>query len=562
MKGEIPMKRTLIIGGVAGGATAATRLRRLDEDREIIIFERGEYISYANCGLPYYIGNVIKNRNALLLQTPQAMKSKYNIDVKVQHEVIKINPEKNSITVLNHITNETVEEPYDELIIATGSSPIKPKIEGINSPNIFTLWTIPDTDAIKQYIEEHNPTSIAVIGGGFIGLEMAENLHNLGLQVHIIEMQNQVMAPLDYDMAQLLHENIEENHVLLHLGDGVQSFEHTDKNVAIHLQSGKTINVEMVLLSIGVKPNSDLARDAGLVLNQRGGIVVDENMQTSVDNIYAVGDVVEVSHFVSKEKTMIPLAGPANKEARIVANTLAGITDSYEGSLGTSIAKVFDLHIATVGLNEKNLLAMGNVKNIDYYSTLIKTNNHAGYYPGASELTIKVLFKPDGKILGGQIIGDHGVDKRIDVLATVMRLNGTVHDLAKLELSYAPPFSSAKDPMNMVGFVAENILNGIVKFIEPYELDALMKESDDIVILDVRTNMEHEAFSIPNSTLIPLGQLRDRLNELDKDKKIIVYCAVGVRSYNGARILMQNGFKDIMTLSGGTSFYQSLHYNQ
>lgn len=553
------MKRTLIIGGVAGGATAATRLRRLDENREIIIFEKGNYISYANCGLPYYIGNVIQNRDALLLQTPQAMKAKYNIDVKVMHEVTRINPMENTITVLNLQTNEEFEEQYDDLIIATGSSPIKPNIDGINAPNIFTLWSVPDTDAIKQYIEENDPKSVAVIGGGFIGLEMAENLHKLGLKVHIIEMQNQVMAPLDYDMAQLLHENIKDNNVELHLGDGVSTFEHFDKNTIIKLQSGENVKVDMVLLSIGVRPNSELAKEAGLLLNSRDGIIVNDEMQTSIPNIYAVGDVVEVTHFITKDKTMIPLAGPANKEARIVANNLVGLDSAYEGSLGTSVAKVFDLNVATTGLNEKTLIAMGKKKDIDYYSVLIETNSHAGYYPGATPLTIKVLFTPFGKILGGQIIGSEGVDKRIDVLATVIRLNGSIHDLKKLELSYAPPFSSAKDPINMIGFVAENILSGIVKFIEPNELDEVINNEDRYILLDVRQPMEHEQCALPNSTLIPLGQLRDRLSELNKNKKIIVYCAVGVRSYNAARILMQNGFNNVLTLSGGISHYQSLH---
>lgn len=553
------MKRTLIIGGVAGGATAATRLRRLDENREIIIFEKGEYISYANCGLPYYIGNVIQNRDSLLLQTPEAMKAKYNIDVKVLHEVTSIDSKNNSITILNKMTNDTFVETYDELIIATGSSPIKPVIEGIDAPNIFTLWSVPDTDKIKKYIDEKHPKSVAVIGGGFIGLEMAENLHALGLEVHIIEMQNQVMAPLDYDMVQLLHENMKENNIKLHLGNSVQSFQHFNKNTIIKLQNGENVNVDMVLLSIGVRPNSELARKADLLLNSRGGIVVNEFMQTSVSNIYAVGDVVEVNHYVTKEKTMIPLAGPANKEARIVANNLMGLDSTYDGSLGTSVVKVFDLNVATTGLNEKNLRDMGKIKDVDYHTVLIKTGSHAGYYPGATPLTIKVLFSPFGKIYGGQIIGVKGVDKHIDVLATVIRLNGSIHDLKKLELSYAPPFSSAKDPLNMVGFVAENILSGLVKFIEPFELDELIVNSNDYILLDVRQDIEHEAFAIPNSTLIPLNQLRNRINELDSTKKIIVYCAVGVRSYNAARILMQNGFGNVMTLSGGISFYQSLH---
>ena len=557
-------KKTLIIGGVAGGATTAARLRRRDEAMDIIVFERGDYISYANCGLPYYIGDVIKSRDALLLQTPQAMKKKFNIDVRVANEVVKILPDKKTVEVKNLHTGKIYEESYDNLVIATGSSPIKPPIPGIDGNNIYTLWTIPDTDKIKAYLQEKKPKTAAVIGGGFIGLEMAENLQKAGLKVSVIEMQNQVMAPFDYEMANLLHENMRMNQVDLILEDGVASFEDKGESTTITLTSGKTLDVDMVILSIGVKPNSELAKEAGLQINKRGGIVVDEYLKTSAKDIYAVGDVIEVNHVVLKEKTMIPLAGPANKQARILADNLVGNRKAYNGSLGTAVAKVFDFDAASVGLNEKQLIKQGKQKNKDYYTALINQKSHAGYYPGATPLTLKMLFDKEGKILGAQIVGQDGVDKRIDTLATTIRLKGTIYDLAELELAYAPPFSSAKDPVNMLGFVAENILNGFVSFAEWDEVDALLKDKNkenEYTILDVTEEMERMVYAIPNSYHIPLGEVRTRMNELDKDKRIIVYCAIGVRSYNAARMLMQNGFKRVEVLSGGTSFYKSMHHN-
>lgn len=554
--------KTIIIGGVAGGATTAARLRRRDETMQIIMLERGAYISYANCGLPYYIGDVIQSRDALLLQTPAAMKKKFNIDVRILSEVIEISPSEKNVKIKNLENGEIYTESYDNLVIATGSSPLKPPIKGIEEDNIFTLWTIPDTDRIKNYILQNNPRSAVVIGGGFIGLEMAENLKKSGLKVTIVEMQSQVMPALDSDMANLLQENIVMNDVDLILGDGVTEFKKNGNTTTIILSSGKEINADMVILSIGVRPNSILAKDAGIKLNSKGGIVVDEYLQTSAENVYAVGDVIEVDNFVSRSKTMIPLAGPANRQARILADNLTGSRKKYNGTLGTSVVKVFDLNAASTGLNEKQLAAMGKLKRKDYETVLINQKSHAGYYPGATMLTLKMIFDLDGKILGAEAVGQDGVDKRIDILATAIRTGADIYDLTELELAYAPPFSSAKDPVNMLGFVAENILDKMVSFIEWDEVDQkIMDNTDDFTVLDVTEDMERMVFSIKGSYHIPLGQLRDRLNELDKNKLIIPYCAIGVRSYNAARILMQNGFEKVAAMSGGTTFYKSMHYN-
>lgn len=558
-------KKTIIVGGIAGGATTAARLRRRDDSMQIIMLERGDYISYANCGLPYYIGDVITSRDALLLQTPEAMKNKFNIDVRVSSEVTKIIPDEKKIEIKNKKTGEVYQESYDNLVLATGSSPIKPPIPGIDSHNIFTLWTVPDTDQIKAYITEKKPKRAAVIGGGFIGLEMAENLHEEGLEVSVIEMQNQVMAPVDLEMANLVQENMTMNRVNLILGDGVKEFHHSGNAVQIELTSGAVVEADLVILSIGVRPNNELAKQAGIALNKKGGVLVDEYLQTSIPNIYAVGDVIEVSHYVTKDKTMIPLAGPANKQARILADNLVGDKKKYNGTLGTAVAKVFDLNVASVGLNEKQLKTMGKVKNQDYYVALINQKSHAGYYPGATPLMLKMLFDKDGKILGGQIVGQDGVDKRIDTLASTMRLNGTIYDLEELELAYAPPFSSAKDPVNMLGYVAENILQDLVNFVEWDELDMLLADEskkNDYIILDVTEDMERMVFAIPGSYHIPIGQVHKRFKELDKNKKIIVYCTIGVRSYNASRVLRQNGFHNVAVLSGGTSFYKSMHYEK
>ena len=556
-------EKTVIIGGVAGGATAAARLRRRDEAMEIIIFERGGYISYANCGLPYYIGDVIQNREDLLLQTPLVMKKKLNIDVRIYSEVLEIHTEEKAVTVKNLETGEVYKESYDNLIISTGSTPLKPPIPGIDGPGIFTLWNVPDTDRIKAFLEEKKPAHAVVIGGGFIGLEMAENLHKAGVKISLVEMQNQVMAPFDFEMAQLLHENMEANGVDLILGDGVSSFESSGSKTKLNLSSGRTLETDLVILSIGVKANSALAKEAGLALNQRGGIVVDDYMKTSDPNIYAVGDVIEVENFVLKNRTMIPLAGPANKQARICADNIVGDKKTYNGTQGTAVAQVFDLVAASVGLSEKVLISMGQERGKDYEIALINQKSHAGYYPGATQLTMKMIFDMKGRILGAQGVGQEGVDKRIDTLSAAMRLSGTIYDLEELEFSYAPPFSSAKDPVNMLGFVAENILRGHVSFISYSELDAKLadpEQAKDIFLLDITEDMERMLFSIPGSTHIPQGELRGRLSEVDKTKSVVVYCTIGVRSYNASRVLAAAGFEGVKVLEGGTSFYKSMHY--
>ena len=465
--------KTVIIGGVAGGATTAARLRRRDEKRQIILLERGEYISYANCGLPYYIGDVIKSRDSLLLQKPEVMKARFDIDVRTSSEVTAIHTDRKSVTIKDKKTGETYEESYDDLVIATGSSPLIPPVPGIDGPDIHTLWTIPDTDRIKEVLVEKKPRRAAVIGGGFIGLEMAENLVHAGVEVTLIEMQNQVMAPLDPEMAELLHENLAANGVRLVLGDGVSSFERVNGHTVIRLGSGETVETDLVLLSIGVRPNSSLAKEAGITLNQRGGIVVDSHLRTSAEHVYAVGDVIEVEHSVLGTRTMIPLAGPANKEARICADILAGDEKEYKGTMGTSVARVFDYTAALTGVNEKTLKAMGKKKGTDYETVLISQKSHAGYYPGAVTLFLKLIFGRKGEIYGAQIAGQEGADKRIDTIASVMGMKGTIYDLEELELAYAPPYSSAKDPVNMLGFTAENVLNHLVSFMSSDELDRL-----------------------------------------------------------------------------------------
>ncbi len=553
-------KKILIIGGVAGGASTAARLRRLDESSEIIMFERGSYISYANCGLPYHIGNVIKERESLLLQTPEAMSKKYNIDVRIDSEVIKIDRENKSVEVKKTNTGETYSESYDVLVISTGSTPLKPPIEGIDSPGIFTLWTVPDTDEIKKFIEERKPKNAVVIGGGFIGLEVAENLHHAGINVTVAEAMDQVMAPLDYEMARLVQNNMVSNGVNLILGDGVSKFKNENNMVSITLASGRVLHSDMVILSIGVRPNSMLAKNAGLELNQRGGIVVNSHLKTSDPNIYALGDVIEVEEFINKGKAMIALAGPANKQGRICANNIYGANEEYRGTMGTSVAKVFDLTAASTGSNEKTLMRMGMEENRDYYTATISQKSHAGYYPESSELILKLIFSTDGKkIFGAQIVGEDGADKRIDTIATTIGLGGSIFDLKELELAYAPPYSSAKDPVNMLGFVAENIIENKVKFSKWNDIDP--SKPGEYTILDIREEMELMVFEIPGAINIPLGNLRSRIGELNKNDNIIIFCAVGVRSYNAARILMENGFNNVFVYPGGTSFYKSVYYD-
>ena len=536
----------LIIGGVAGGATVAARLRRMDEKANIILFERGKYVSYANCGLPYYIGDTINNREKLFVQTAKGFTDRFRIDIRTEQEVTAIRPDKKEVEIKNLSTGETYTETYDKLVLSPGAEPLRPGIEGIGSKKIFTLRNVPDTDTIKNYVNTENPKRAIVVGGGFIGLEMAENLHDLGIQVDVVEMANQVMAPLDFSMAAIVHRQLTDKGVGLHLEDGVSRFEEKDGGVTVHLRSGKQIATDMVLLSIGVRPETKLAKDAGLAIGERGGIAVNDYMQTSDADIYALGDAVEVRHLVTGQPALIPLAGPANKQGRIVAdNIVFGNKKKYPGSIGTSIAKVFDLTVAAAGANAKLL----QQNNIPYISSYTHGASHAGYYPGAVPLSIKILFAPEnGKLLGAQIVGFNGVDKRIEMLAQVIQRGGTVHDLAELEHAYAPPYSSAKDPVNMAGFVAENILNKKSRIIQWRELAEL---PTDTIRIDVRTHDEYKLGTIPGFINIPVDELREHLDELPKEKPIVVTCAVGLRGYLAYRILVQNGFKHVRNLSGG-----------
>lgn len=536
----------LIIGGVAGGATVAARLRRMDEKANIILFERGKYVSYANCGLPYYIGDTINNREKLFVQTAKGFTDRFRIDIRTEQEVTAIRPDKKEVEIKNLSTGETYTETYDKLVLSPGAEPLRPGIEGIGSKKIFTLRNVPDTDTIKNYVNTENPKRAIVVGGGFIGLEMAENLHDLGIQVDVVEMANQVMAPLDFSMAAIVHRQLTDKGVGLHLEDGVSRFEEKDGGVTVHLRSGKQIATDMVLLSIGVRPETKLAKDAGLAIGERGGIAVNDYMQTSDADIYALGDAVEVRHLVTGQPALIPLAGPANKLGRIVAdNIVFGNKKKYPGSIGTSIAKVFDLTVAAAGANAKLLQR----NNIPYISSYTHGASHAGYYPGAVPLSIKILFAPEnGKLFGAQIVGFNGVDKRIEMLAQVIQRGGTVHDLAELEHAYAPPYSSAKDPVNMAGFVAENILNKKSRIIQWRELTELPA---DTIRIDVRTHDEYKLGTIPGFINIPVDELREHLDELPKEKPIVVTCAVGLRGYLAYRILVQNGFKHVRNLSGG-----------
>ncbi len=547
-------KKVIIVGGVAGGASTAARLRRMDENAEVIMIERGEYISFANCGLPYYIGGVIEERDSLLVQTVEGMSEKFNMDIRVLSEVIKIDPSQKNITIKNLKTNEVYEESYDKLVLSPGANPIKPPIPGITeAENLFTLRNIPDTDTIKSFVDNKNPKSAVVIGGGFIGIEMAENLHHKGIDVTIVEAADQIMGPIDFEMASILHNHIKTKDVDLVLGDGVKSFESKGKKII--LQSGKEIKTDLIVFAIGVRPESQIAKDANLKVGDRGGIQVNEYLQTSDENIYAIGDAVEVVDYISGKPTMIPLAGPANKQGRIVANNICDKPEKYAGTMGTSVAKVFDMTVASTGNNEKLLKARGD----KYEAIHIHPGSHAGYYPGAAQISMKMLFNPEtGKIYGAQAVGIDGVEKRIDVMATAISANMKATDLKELELAYAPPFSSAKDPVNMLGFVATNIIDGLVSIVQWHEVDDILKH--DGILVDVRETIEHKAGSIEGSKLISLGELRNHLNELPKDKTIYVYCQVGIRGYNASRILTQNGY-NVKNLDGGFVTYQSVFSN-
>ncbi|WP_297423668.1 CoA-disulfide reductase [Clostridium sp.] len=541
-------KKIIIIGGVAGGASTAARLRRLDENVEIIMVEKGEYISFANCGLPYYIGETIDERGKLIVQTVEEMSKKFNLDIRNLNEVISIDKENKKIRIKNLRTNEEYEENYDILVLSPGASPIKPQIPGINMcDNLFTLRNIPDTDKIKYYVDNVKPKHATVIGGGFIGLEMAENLKARGLEVTLVEASDQVMAPLDIEMASIVHEHIIDKNIELILNDGVAAFENNGRKLI--LSSGKEVCTDMIILSIGVRPETTIARKANLKLNERGAIIVDKHMKTSDQNIYALGDAVEIMDFVNKRPAMIPLAWPANRQGRIVADNICGKNVEYKGTLGSSVAKVFDYTVAATGSNEKTLKKLG----VEYKAIHIHPGSHAGYYPGSFPIAFKMLFDPkSGKILGAQGVGIDGVEKRIDVLATAIKGQLTVFDLQDVEPCYAPPYNSAKDPVNMLGYYASNIIEGITDIIQWNEIDNLDKETS--IIVDIREEFELVTGKFDNSIHIPLEELRDRLSEIPKDKKVYVTCQVGQRGYTACRILEQNGIKCV-NIDGGMKTY-------
>lgn len=543
--------KVVIVGGVAGGASSAARLRRLDENAEIVLFEKGEHISFANCGLPYYIGEVIKEKDKLLVQTPEAMKKRFRIDVRINSEVTKILPEIKTVEVLNKAENKVYRETYDKLILSPGAEPVKPNLPGIFSNRVFTLRNIPDTDRIKDYVDKMNPRRAVIVGAGFIGLEVAENLHMRGVKVTVVELADHVIGPLDYDMASLVHQHMKANHVELYLKDAVESFEDDDTCIRVKLSSGRSLKADMVIMGIGVKPETRLAADAGLKIGKTGGICVNEYMQTSNEDIYAVGDAVEVKDFVSGSEALIPLAGPANKQGRIAANNICGLTEKFEGTQGTSIVKVFDITVAVTGNNERILKRNG----IEYEKSFTHSASHAGYYPGAIPMSIKLLFgKKDGKLLGAQIVGYEGVDKRMDVLSTAMRAGMTVFDLEKLELSYAPPYSSAKDPVNLAGYTASNILKKASYIFHWDEVGTI--DRDKGLLIDVRTPAEFDLGTIQGAVNIPLDELRDRLDEIPREKEIYIFCQVGLRGYLACRILMQKGYGTVKNLSGGYKTYQ------
>ncbi len=542
----------IIIGGVAGGATAAARIRRIDEHAEIVLFEKGEHISYANCGLPYYIGGTIADRDKLFVQTPEAFGRRFNIKVKTLSEVTKINPSAKTVTVKTAIGKEYTES-YDKLLLSPGASPVRPPLPGIDSEGIFTLRNVADTDAIKNYMQAHKPGTAVIIGAGFIGLEMAENLHDAGIAVSVVEMADQVMAPIDYSMASFVHEHLAQKGVSLYLGKAVEAFEQTDGAINVKFKSGEVLKTDLVILSIGVRPNTMLASDAGLELGDMKGIKVNDYLQTSDENIYAVGDAIEFRHPITGMPWLNYLAGPANRQARIVAdNMVFGNSSTYEGAIGTSVAKIFDLTVAATGLPAKRLRQFG----IDYLSATIHPNSHAGYYPGALPMTIKVTFSPaDGKLLGAQIVGYDGVDKRIDEFALVIKRGGTVYDLQAIEQAYAPPYSSAKDPVAVAGYVAGNILSGKMKPLYWRELrDADLSK---VTLIDVRTPDEFSLGALKGAINIPLDDMRERINEIPADKPVFLYCGVGLRGYLASNILRQNGFDDVRNLVGGIKLYKS-----
>ncbi len=544
-------KKVVIVGGVAGGASCAARLRRLSEKTEIILLERGEHISYANCGLPYYIGEVIKEREKLFVMTPEKFRDWFNVDVRIKNEAVAIDREGRRVEVLDHTTGEKYWESYDVLVLSPGAAPVRPPLEGIDHRAVFTLRSVADTDRIYEYIRSEKPETAVVVGGGFIGLEMAENLHQRGISVSIVELAPQILPNLDRDMAALAQQYLRARGVSLYLGDGVSGFTEEQGALMVNLQSGRKLKAGLVILAIGVRPETTLAREAGLEVGR--GIRVNEFLQTSDPHIYALGDAIEVKDFVTGKQTVIPLAGPANKQGRIVANNIAGRRESYHGTQGTAVLKLFELTIASTGAGERSLKEAG----LEYRQCIVQPNSHAGYYPGSNPMVLKLLFGPQGQIYGAQALGYSGVDKRIDVIAAALRSGRSVYDLQALELAYAPPFSSAKDPVNMAGYVAGNMLQGDVHMISSAELLAL-PEQHERQIVDVREPDEFNLGAVPGAVNIPLGELRRRLEELNRGKELIVYCSVGLRSYLAARILVQHGFKQVRSLDGGYRLYRAM----
>ena len=552
------MQKYVIVGGVAGGATTAARLRRMDEKAQIIMFEKGSYISYANCGLPYYIGDVINERDRLFVQTPESFKARLNVDVRVDSEVLAIDRKAKLVKVVNLKTGEEYSESYDKLLLSPGAEPVKPPIPGIEDEAILTLRNVPDTDRIKDYLKDHKVEKAVVVGGGFIGLEMAENLHQLGLAVTIVEMADQVMAPLDFEMAAEVHQHLKDKRVGLLLNDAVAAFKRDAGGLVVQMQSGKTLQADLVILSIGVRPDSKLAADAGLDLAINKAILVNSHLQTSDPDIYAVGDAIALPNPITKKTMSTYLAGPANKQGRIAAdNMVFGNKESYCGSINTAIAKVFDLTVAATGVSEKALKQEG----LPYIASIVHASSHAGYYPDALSLSVKITFEPEsGRLLGGQVLGYDGVDKRIDMLAQTIKREGTVYDLMEIEHAYAPPFSSAKDPVNVAGLVADNIIKGRVRIIHWDEISAL--DLSQTALLDVREPEEHALGSIEGAININVDELRKRLDEVPRGKKLVVFCRSGHRSYFASRILMQNGFNEVYNLSGGYMTYKNANQQQ
>ena len=543
--------KVVIVGGVAGGATAAARIRRLDEQAEIVVFERSGYISYANCGLPYYIGGVITDQAELTLQTPESFWQRFRVDMRVRHEVIAIHPERKAVSVRNLSTGETFEESYDKLLLSPGAKPTQPELPGVGQ--VFTLRTVEDTLRIHEFVKTHHPRSVVLAGGGFISLEMAENLRELGMEVTMVQRPKQLMNPFDPEMASFIHAKMRKKGVRLLLGHTVEGFEEAPGGVRVLLKGAEPLEAELVVLAIGVTPDTQLAKEAGLELGVKGSIAVNDRMETSVPDIYAVGDAVQVQHFVTGEHTLISLAGPANKQGRIAADNICGGNSRYQGSQGSLVVKVFDMTAAATGINEQAARKAG----IECDKVYLSPASHAGYYPGGRLLNMKVLFEKNTyRLLGAQIVGSEGVDKRIDVLATAIRAGLTALDLKDLDLAYAPPYSSAKDPVNMAGFMIENLANGTVRQFHWDEVDALPRDGS-VTLLDTRTAEEYQSGHIEGTIHIPVDELRERMNELETGKLVYVICQSGLRSYIACRILEQNGFA-CRNLAGGYRLYESV----